>query len=751
MYNMTWADRAGQAVLKTLDNGPDGKKRITYTNLPIKPYFFVPRDSLDDMAKSVLKDIDHFTSFEETNAVFRNIRLFKVEMSRPDYVREAREKLLGLGVTTYEADIPYARRVMIDMDITVEQPKHTLFFDIEVDSTTGFPQPEQANARILTIACVDEEGNGYTYGDDSEVETIHQFLKLTERFEVVSGYNSDLFDMPYLMNRCRKLGIYFDWFAFVHIDLLPIYKLMSIRKRPSDYKLDTVCEEELGERKVKTAWGMKDIFEVFKDKFGKRKELIDYNLQDARLTKKLNDKYNIIGILFSIAQFSHTTVPSLINAQKLGHGLNNSTAVDGVILSIALRRNPRIVFPTKVHLVENPESFPGAIVFEPIPGRHENVANLDFSSLYPSVIKTFNIGQDTYCKEGDAPIKGAIGSFYREPKSILAEAIEMMGKKRAEYKSARDKADPATKQWQTLYAQEYAVKQLLLSFYGVIGYQGSRYFDLDIASNVTMLGQEFVKKAKEIAEARGHEVVYGDTDSLFLKFVTHSGDIVEDAKKLADIINPQLRTWAKEKFGVENFMIEMDVERIFSSIIMFEAKKRYAGIVIWQAGSPTCYMYVVGLELKRRDWPKAAGEFQNEVLKMVLTSKSKKEVVSFVKKTKERLFSGELDQKLVIYKGMNQDIEDYKTNAPHIRAAKKMVEAGHQVKMGDKIAYIRVGTDPGDVQPVIDDKVPHISQKGYQFVWENQFVPIQQRLGILKIDMKAIDSQWDEPKEESAS
>jgi len=742
MYNMTWSERAGKPVLKILETGKDGKKRISYADFPMKPYFFVPKETLDTMAENVIKDIDPFTSMNETDAKFRNIRLLRVEMTKPDYVREAREKLLGLGVTTYEADIPFARRVMIDMGWSVEQPKHTLFFDIEVDSTLGFPQPEEASARVLTIAAIDENEQIWSFAYDSEMQTITEFLKLTEKYEVVCGYNSDLFDIPYLKNRCKRLGLYFDWFAFVHIDLLPIYKLMSIRKRPSDYKLGTVAEEELGEKKVKTAWGMKEIFEVFKDKT-RRSELEVYNIQDAKLTKRLNDKYNIVGILFSIAIFSHTTVPSLINAQKLGHGLNNSTAVDGVILSIAQKRSPRVVFPTKVHNIDNLESFPGAIVFQPIPGRHDNVANLDFSSLYPSIIKTFNIGQDSYCKEGDAPIKGAIGSFRREPLSILAEAIDLMGKKRAEFKSARDKADPATKQWQTLYAQEYAVKQLLLSFYGVIGYQGSRYFDLDIASNVTLLGQEFVKKAMDIAQKNGHEVIYGDTDSIFVKFVNTGGDIVDDAKALADIINPQLRAWAKEKYGVENFLIEMDVERIFASIMMFEAKKRYAGVVIWQAGAPTCYMYIVGLELKRRDWPKAVGEFQNDVMKMVLTSKTKKEVGDFIKETKKKLFSGELDQKLVIYKGLNQGIDDYKSNAPHVRAAKKMVEAGHEVKTGDKIAYIRVGTEPKDVQPVINDEVPHISQKGYSFIWENQFQPIMERLGILKVDMKAIDSgEW---------
>lgn len=743
MYNMTWSERMGKPVLKILETGPDGKKRITYNDFPMKPYFFVPRDALDTMAENLLKDIDPFTAITETDAKFRSVKLFKIEMSKPDYVREAREKLLGLGITTYEADIPFARRVMIDMGWSVEQPKHILFFDIEVDSTLGFPKPEEASARILTIGCIDENEQIWSFAYDNEAQTISSFLELTEDYEVVVGYNSENFDWPYLKNRCKRLGIYFDWFSVVHIDLLPIYKLMSIRKRPSNYQLETVAEEELTEKKVKRTWKMNEIFSVFKDTC-QRSELEHYCMQDAKLVKRLNDKFNIVSILFSIAQFSHTTVPSLINAQKLGHGLNNSTAVDGVILSIAQKRVPRIVFPTKVHTVDMGESFPGAVVFEPIPGKHENVANLDFSSLYPSIIKTFNIGLDTFCKEGDAPIKGAIGSFYSKPQSILAEAIDLMGKKRAEFKEARNKVDPATKEWLTFYAKEYAVKQLLLSFYGVIGYQGSRYFDLDIASNVTLLGQEFVKKAKEIAESEGYPVLLGDTDSIFIKVSKPKDDIVEEAKNLAKTINQRLKAWAKERYGVENFLIEMDVERIFSSIIMFEAKKRYAGIVIWQAGSPTCYMYIVGLELKRRDWPKAVGEFQNDVIKMILTGRTKKEVGEFIRETKRKLFNGELDEKLIIYKGMNMELDDYKANAPHVKAAKKMVDAGEDVKVGDKIAYIRVGTETKDVLPIINDIIPRISQKGYQFIWDNQFSPVLERLGVLKVDMRAIDSgEWE--------
>ena len=740
MYNISWTEFRGQPVLKILRAGDDGKKRIDYMDFPFKPYYFIPKQTVDVSVENLLKSIDPFAIITDTDAMFKGVKLVKIEMSSPNYVRESKEKLLGLGVMSYEADIPYGRRALIDMGWAVEQPKHCLYFDIEVDSSAGFPQPEEAGARILSIACIDDNKQIWCFSDDNELVLIKKFLELTAGYEVVSGYNSMNFDWPYIQNRCKRLGLQFEWFSIIHVDLLPIYKLMSIRKRPTDYKLETVAEEELSEKKVKPDWAVSEYFEVWKTRRG---DLEAYNIQDAKLVKMLNDKYNIINILFSIAQLSHTTVPSLINAQKLGHGLNNSTAVDGVILSIAQKRIPRVVFPTKVHVLDSMESFPGAVVFNPVPGKHENVANLDFSSLYPSIIKTFNIGLDTYCKEGDAEIKGAIGSFYREPKSILSEAIEFMGKKRKEYKDARDMADPTSKEWQILYAQEYAVKQLLLSFYGVIGYQGSRYFDLDIASNVTMLGQAFVRKAKELAELKGYVVLMGDTDSIFIQSKEYKCDVVKDSQALADFINSNLKIWAKEIYNVDSFQIEMDVEKVFSSLWLQDVKKRYAGIVIWQSGQPTCYMYVVGMELKRRDWPKAVGEFQNDVLKMVLMGRPKPEVMKYIKDTKYKLYTKQLDDKLVIHKGLNRNIDEFKVNAPHVKAAKKMVEAGYTVRMGDKIAYIRVGTETKDVLPIIDNKLPPISQKGYQFIWKNQFEPIMNRLGITQTEVRLIDSgEW---------
>lgn len=743
MYHLTWTERAGKPALKVLDLGVDQLKRIVYAEFPFKPYFFIPADALDVDAENAIHEVDPFAVISETDAQWKNMKLVKVEMAKPDYVRDARERLISLGIQTYEADIPYAHRVLIDTGWSVEKPEHILYFDIEVNSQKGFPRPETADARILSIACVDQSGLVYTFTNDNEPKMIKDFLEVSKRYEVIAGYNSGNFDWPYLQNRCKRLGIQFDWFELIHIDLLPLYKLMTMRKRPTSYKLETVAQEDLGESKIKPNWKMTEIYDIWRTREG-REEVLVYNIQDAQLVKKLDEKYKMIDIIFSIAKITHTTVPALINQDKLTHGLNNSVAVDGLVLSIARKRNPRIVFPSKVHRAQDEEqSYPGAMVFEPVPGKHEKVANLDFSSLYPSIIRSFNIGVDTYCREGDAEIKAEIGSFYSEPKSILAEAIEVMGKKRAELKHARNQLNPASSQWQILYAQEYAIKQLLLSFYGVIGYQGSRYYDVDVASNVSLLGQSFIKKAADIAREHDCQVIYGDTDSLFVKFANTSQDIVAQATELRDIINSSLKTWAKEKYNVKNLYVEMDVERIYSQIMMFQAKKRYAGIVIWQSGLPTCYLHMVGLEATRKDWPEAVREYQTELLKMLLTGASDADVLAYMRDTKRRLFCGELDAKLVMHKGMNMEMDEYKANAIHVKVAKKMVDAGHDVKLGDKIAFIRVGDGDDGILAVVDGKIPPISQKGYEFIWQNQFGAITERLGLTNIGMKRIDSgEW---------
>jgi DNA polymerase elongation subunit (family B) len=467
-----------------------------------------------------------------------------------------------------------------------------------------------------------------------------------------------------------------------------------------------------------------------------------YNIEDAKLLHELDEKYNIIGIIFSIASITHTTVPSLINPDTATSGVNHSTAVDGLVLYLAYRRQPRLIFPTRIFSEDyEKQTFEGSIVFDMVPGVHRDVATLDFSSLYPSLIKTFNIGTETYKKDGSGDIKAVIGSFEAEPKSILAEAVEYMGKKRNEYKKLRDLAIPNSEEYHIRAGQQFGVKSILLSFYGVIGYQSSRYFNLDIASNVTLLGQAFTKKAKELAEKSGFIVLAGDTDSIFVKSRTEfkRGGIVEESQKLADEITADLKVWAKEKYNVKNFQISLEIDRVYASWYAPGPKKQYAGIMIWQGGQECCDLYIRGVAARRKDTPVSVAEFQLELLKLILQEKSRSEIADFTRTVKQKLLAGGFDDKLLIHKGLSRDVDSYLVDSPHLRAAKKLIAQGEDVKRGDKVAYIRIGDKKDDVIAVRGKKIPKISQHGYEYIWKTQFEPVLDNLGMPAVTVKRLE------------
>lgn len=1070
MYNMTWVRYGGSPSIKILGRDASGRKKTVTMEYPFKPYFFIRESAYNDDVVSIVLERDSTASFKETSAIGCDMqKLIKVELSDADIMLDLAMELKDTaGVFSYEADVPFARRVMVDQGLSVDIPKKKLFFDIEVESTGSFPDPKKADTRILTIAAVDETGKFWSFADNDERKTIEAFLELCNEFEVTAGWSSGNFDWPYLKERCKKLNISFDWFSIVHVDLLPLYRLMSMRNKPSDYKLGTVSKFELGKSKLDI--DIANAAELFRKD---RAQLEIYNIEDAKLTMEINRKYNMIDILFSIAAISHVPVHGLVNDSKIISGLNHSIAVDGLVLYLAGRRSPRIAYPTRGMMVSKDGSvdtggYAGGLVFDPVTGLHDNVMSLDFSSLYPSIIRTFNIGVETFRDSDEYDIKAVKHGFVSDPKSVLAEAVEYMGEKRVEYKTKKLACAQGSAEHSVFASQEYAIKTILLSFYGVIGRVGTRYYKKEVAENVTLLGQAFIKKAREIAGREGYDAVMGDsvtkdtpvairrngvteivpiqdivsmsgrlgyphlgrrtamgdaevwtehgwsrikyvyihkvkktgyrirtrkslvemtedhslvvggenvkpgglgvgdridfvpyvldgehmipadlawalglfaaegtcgsyeygnntkhnwsianqsrellqrasdalylhmgfrtkicecssrgvlyyqlqpfsdhgghlrsahpvmvnmftnlfltrdghklvpsmilnaceksqrafvdgymagdghqhgnrmsfatvdpclaagllsiferlginytikaarrdkphvvsintcergktgpdeilsieqfeiddhvydletenhhfvgglggvllhnTDSIYVKFKQgrERDDLVEAFKELAETINAELSVWAKDEFGVQVSHMEMNTERVFSTLFV-QAKKKYAGMVVWQ-DTPQLYMYVVGMEVKRGDWPAAVREFQSELLKMILSKSGRGDKLAYVNKVHDSLLAGELDNDLTIYKGLTRDPDDYVVDAQHVRAAKLYGQGNTtELRKGDKVAYIKFGPKKDDIAAVIRGVVPKIELEGYNYIWRTQFEPIMERLQV---------------------
>ena len=733
-YRLTWTRIDGVPKLKFLVWDPDEKKKdVVYLDFEFMPYFFI-KDT--DLNPGIEKWVEGYGG-KITRSFVNDFA--KIELPTPDLVGKFKREH---SVQTWEADIPYSRRVMIDLDLSIGNPINKLYFDIEVSPGEGVPDPKKADQRIISIAAVDDRGNEYFFCEDDERKMIREFLKLCDRYVVVVGYFCGRFDVPYLKARCKKLGIEYDWFKFLYLDLFSIYKYM-LKKTAENYKLVHIAELELGETKyidLEKEGAVDKLDEWFKNN---REELRKYNMQDALLCKKLDDKLSMVDLAFRVAQISHTTFDDIFVYNEKGkRDVLFSVIIDSLVLNISKKRGKdRIIFPNRRggdREGSSEESYTGGYVKEPYPGIHRNVVVLDFSGAYNTAFKVLNIGFETWRPDKSGEIKVVHGSFVKNPRGIFAETVGVLEKLRAEYKSKRAEFEPGTDEWKVYDTLQFAVKTILLSVTGVLGYSSSRFYKKELIENATLMVRDCIQFVEQVVEEElGFRVVAGDTDSIFVKVYDEltvkpkvelpRGNIVEKAVALRDYLNQRLREYCEVMYNSEP--LELGIDKIYSKLFVFPAKKRYAGIVIYEDGKPCLYIKYVGIEAVRRDTLPAVREFQKELLKLILTGHRMSEIIQYARDVKQKLFNGELDEGLVTWEGLNKPLEEYEVDQPHVRVAKMLKERGTPVRVGDKIAYIVYGPRKTDIVPYGVGKV-RIPPEGYEFIWNNRFMPILERLGL---------------------
>jgi DNA polymerase I len=225
----------------------------------------------------------------------------------------------------------------------------------------------------------------------------------------------------------------------------------------------------------------------------------------------------------------------------------------------------------------------------------------------------------------------------------------------------------------------------------MLGYPRARWYFKECAESVTSFGRHYIHKTIEMAKDYGLEVIYSDTDSLFCKL---NGKSREDATKFMEKINESLP-------GI----MELELEGFYPRGI-FITKKRYA--MIDEEGR----MVVKGLEFVRRDWATIAKRTQEEVLKAILRDGSPEKAAEIVRRTTKDVLEGKVNlEDLIIYTQLKMPIESYRAIGPHVVAAKRLRELGHEVEPGMMIAYIEV-KGPGSIS---DRAVPVEDFKGKEY------------------------------------
>ncbi|MDI6806132.1 MAG: DNA polymerase domain-containing protein, partial [Candidatus Bathyarchaeia archaeon] len=324
--------------------------------------------------------------------------------------------------------------------------------------------------------------------------------------------------------------------------------------------------------------------------------------------------------------------------------------------------------------IEQPyRPYVGAIVLKPEPGLHENIAVLDFKSMYPNLMITYNLSPDTYISPKEPPPKSGFYEapevkhrFRKEPVGFYKEVLSYLIKVRDEIRSKMKKTAAGSVEYRVLDARQKAVKVITNASYGYAGWIGARWYIKPVAEAATAWGRHTILNAIKMAENAGLKVVYGDTDSIFIK---HEPEKIDKLSKEIE-----------EKLG-----LEVKPDKVYMRIFFTEAKKRYAGLL------PDGQLDIVGLEVIRGDWASIAKKVQERVLEIVLKEQSPKKAAKYVQETIYELRQKRIPYRdLIIWKTLTKAPEEYEVKASHVEAAKMLMEKGWKLSVGDKIGYVVV-------------------------------------------------------------
>jgi DNA polymerase I len=355
--------------------------------------------------------------------------------------------------------------------------------------------------------------------------------------------------------------------------------------------------------------------------------------------------------------------------------------------------------------------YAGGLVLNPKPGLHDNIAVLDFKSMYPNIMIRYNLSPDTYVPPGEPePPSGVYVApevnhrFRREPPGFYKEALTFLIQVRNQIRVQMRALSPATVEYSVLDARQKAVKIITNATYGYAGWIGARWYIKPVAEAASAWGRYTILSAAHLVKGEGLTIIYGDTDSLFL---------TNDSEKILKL---------QKEIGKE-LGLEVEVSEVYKRIFFTEAKKRYAGLRADDS------LDIVGLEVIRGDWAQVAKNVQENVLGIILKEQSVKKAVDYVHKVVAELKQRKVPfRDLIIWKTLTKPPEQYAVRAPHVEAAKMLMEKGWRLAGGDKVGFVILagkGRFYNRVKPYVFAKYDEVDVDYYV---TNQVVPAAARI-----------------------
>ncbi len=667
------------------------------TTNKFQPYFYIREK---DLKKAL--SIEKF-SYEKTSLKnFSREEVVKIILKTPKEVPELRSRLLEAEIDCFEADIRFTMRFLMDHDIRstmniegdfkkgnlvnriYEEPKlkaadwkpklKVLSLDIETDrNAKNIYSVSMYSEGFAKVIIVSDKKLKSAISVSSEKELLLEFKKKVLELDpdIVTGWSVVDFDLSRLQEKFKQYNIPFElgraeWNCSIRqqesffkdstadfpgrmvLDGIMLLKISFVKL--DDYKLDTAAKEFLGEKKL---IGVENKGEEIEEAFKTNpQKLVDYNLKDSEMVYNILEKTLVLNL---------TVERSLLTGIQLDKVKGSISAFDSLYLRDLRKKG--YVAPSAT-FGDREERIKGGYVMKSKPGIYDYVIVCDFKSLYPSIIKTFNIDPFTYVEDckGKNLIKAPNGACFRNEPGLLSEIIKKLWSARDERKKQKD------------VTGSYAIKVLMNSMFGVMANPVFRFHNNNIANAITYFGQHLIKLTAKKVEEKGYEVIYGDTDSIFINLnIDNSDDAEKTGLEIQKDINSFLDSHIEKEYNCKSFL-ELEFEKVYRRFLMPRvrgseegSKKRYAGLLVKDGKEE---MDFVGLEFVRRDWTELAKKFQLELLEKIFR---KEEVSEYVKEFVINLKTGKYDDLLVYRKAIRKNLESYtKTTPPHVKAARML-------------------------------------------------------------------------------
>lgn len=701
---------------------------------------------------------------------------------------------------TKEAVNEQYRKYIADWAHLLNQPipsMKRIAIDIEVDSEEGrIPNPREHDRRITAIGLVSNDGIKKVFVLEkhdvtenlnlsnnievckTEIELIQKAFKIIWMYPIVVTFNGDDFDLPYLYARAQdpsidpkrnstipreeipilikresyaKKGIQAEPVQLkhgLHIDLFRTFQNRSIQiyafsHKYSEFRLGAICEALLDDSKIEFEGNINDL---------PTQKLAEYCLKDADLTFRLtsfNDDL-LMKLLVVIARISRLSIED-VSRFGVNQWIRGMLYFEHRKINALIPRRDELLSKGQASTIAiiKEKKYRGGLVVEPVSGIHFNIVVVDFASLYPSIIKVHNLSYETVncshpeCKADKSQVIPNTNHWIcKIRKGVTSLLIGSLRDLRVGYYKQLSKDKSLQYDDRQLYVVvSQAIKVIFNASYGVMGAEIFPLYCLPVADATAAIGRDTTTKAIEKCREIGIEVVYGDTDSLFLKDPTE-GRVSQVSK------------WAKTNLGVD---LELDKE--YRYVVFSDLKKNYVGVL--KDGT----VDVKGLTGKKSHTPPFIRKAFYQVLEILSTvnttndfNLAKERIIEIIKENATKLETNEIplqdltfnvmvnkspekygikvidNSKNFSIDGNGNSSSSYKGLPQHIKAARLLIGGGKVVRAGDIISYVKTKT-ADSVKPVELASHSEIDKEKYLEALESTF---DQLLSVLNINFKTI-------------